>query len=340
MSVPAMTWAFKIPPHEMPDRPKGALVALADHANDHSGEDWTCFPGFDRLLLFTSQKERTLERSLQWLSDEGWITRDQRRNADGELTVRHYTLHRDAETRSRLRAERASAKADPEGCAREIDQASPPATLAGGEMASPPAKNPPHHPPKQGSPPANLAGGYIEEPPREPELTPTERAGEGARDPFGAFIGAYPLDGLDSTSLPAARTAFEAAAAEAGDPWLIVQAAEDWARDRERKPKTYAAPSANVWFERRSWEPRVRRMAAKVEPPAAAIPAFIGPPEAFAAVAGLLGEDGARSWLATAAWAEAGRVLTVGGPAFDRLRTVGAAQALAGLNITLQRRAA
>lgn len=92
MSNKAMTWAWEAP--IATPGAKFVLVALADHAADHAGEDWTCFPSVERLMQFTSQSRATVERHLSALAADGWISRVRRRVSTGRLGVYDYVLHR------------------------------------------------------------------------------------------------------------------------------------------------------------------------------------------------------------------------------------------------------
>jgi hypothetical protein len=237
MSNKALTWAFEAKIDNV--GAKFVLVALADHASDHAGEDWTCWPGLERLMEFTSMPTRTVERHLSWLVAEGWITREAPRDRRGRVKARIYRL---------VRA-RAIQVSDVVGetvfC--------PPAKLAGGETSCPPAKtdastrqNEAHHPPM-------VAGGYKDEPPIEPSVTPTPGAREPLDEAFQALCGAYPISGMDNTDVPAARTGFASAVETVGDPWRLVLAARSFASAPETQRRSFAAPGLHVWLSRQSY---------------------------------------------------------------------------------------
>ncbi len=64
MSNAAMNY---VDDHASPEMGSGAffvLFRLADHATDHSGEDWTCFPSVGRLQAKTHLSRATVERHL------------------------------------------------------------------------------------------------------------------------------------------------------------------------------------------------------------------------------------------------------------------------------------
>lgn len=91
MSLPSMLWALKAP---IPNcGAKLLLIALAEHASDHNGEDWSCFPSVDRLKEWTSLSDSSVTRHLAWLEQQGWISRE-RRKVQGRLSGYTYTLHR------------------------------------------------------------------------------------------------------------------------------------------------------------------------------------------------------------------------------------------------------
>lgn len=98
-----MRWAWKAADERLIDS-SGAmavLIVLADHASDAYGEDWTCFPSFERIARRTCFDEKTVGRHVDWLLAEGWIEREplpsslrkgRRRNAEkGKF---FYTLKR------------------------------------------------------------------------------------------------------------------------------------------------------------------------------------------------------------------------------------------------------
>lgn len=234
MSNEALTWAFKSKVGNV--GAKSVLVALADHASNHADEDWTCFPGMERLMEFTEMPLRTIERHLAWLSENGWISVDTPRDARGRKKTRIYRLKR------RRREEQTDV---------------PPANLAGGEDVDPPAKNDATTRQKDAHHPPTVAGGYKDEPPIEPSVTPTP----GARDPmveaFEALCGAYPTSGMDNTDVPAARTGFVSAVAVVGDPWRLVIAARSFASAPETQRRSFAAPGLHVWLSRQSYRGRL-----------------------------------------------------------------------------------
>lgn len=98
MSYKALNWAWDA---DLADSlAKFILVALADHASDHNGEDWVCFPSMSRLEAMTGVARKTVERKLGLLAQTGWISRrvkPGRRRKDG---LYEYTLHRGREAGS------------------------------------------------------------------------------------------------------------------------------------------------------------------------------------------------------------------------------------------------
>lgn len=91
MSLKAMDWAFDsgIPPGQ-----RLVLIVLGEHAGDHKGEDWTCFPAMQRLAERSGFSIDSIERHLQWLVREGWISRRRRTGRARTEAVYDYTLHR------------------------------------------------------------------------------------------------------------------------------------------------------------------------------------------------------------------------------------------------------
>lgn len=92
MSIRAMEWAFN---SGIPTGPRFVLLVLADHAGEHKGEPWKCYPSMDLIQEKTGQSIKTIERHLEWLADNGWISRrirPGRRRQDG---LYDYTLNRE-----------------------------------------------------------------------------------------------------------------------------------------------------------------------------------------------------------------------------------------------------
>jgi hypothetical protein len=82
-----MSWAWK---QSLPLGPKAALVALANFADG----DGVCFPGQARLADMLGVSERALRNYLIDLEQRGFISRRQRRRADGSRTSDEYKLRR------------------------------------------------------------------------------------------------------------------------------------------------------------------------------------------------------------------------------------------------------
>lgn len=296
MSNKALTWAFEAPIDNV--GAKFVLVALADHASDHAGEDWSCFPSNERLMEFTSMPLRTLERHISWLVAAGWITREKQRDRRGRLKDRVYRLRRNGPIIP--------------------DAVCPPAILAGGETASPPAKNPAHHPPNRGQKAPDLAGGHNKDEPPEPSLTPTPGARADENRAFEALVAAYPPAGIDNTDIPAARAAFGSEVAKVGDPWRLVEAARSYAADPKTKARSFAPPGLDRWLMRQSY---LGRLPSPVRSDGlgegvADLFGFGGPAEVRAALVATRGEGFVRSYLDRSRWEAATRtVVPPGGTA-------------------------
>ena len=357
MSNKALNYAWEA---RVPAAAKLLLLALADHAGDHAGEDWTCWPSAERLIDFTGYPKRTLERHMAWLVQAGWVTVQAPRSVRGKMQVRRYTLHRDADTRAALAAERGGAVEQPEngpgdGAEMAAEGACPPANMAGGETDQPPAKNPAVHPPKSTPPPANLAGGYIDEPP-EPSGTPTERAGEGARAGAGELgVGAAPEPAVDWKamgwlSMPLASRqvtserlfggAWDVEVGGGADPQAMAAACLAYSRDTASWGASGRPVGATKFLAEGRWRQFAGADGPRVPAGGGAALAVTVPAEVFEAVAGVKDEAFARSWLSRASWDEGERVLTLPELPMSKLRSYGADRALAAINITLKERAA
>lgn len=349
MSNKAINYAWEA---RVPAAAKLLLLALADHAGDHAGEDWTCWPSADRLIDFTGYPKRTLERHMAWLVQAGWVTVQAPRSVRGKMQVRRYTLHRDADTRAALAAERGGVVCEAEdghgeGAETGLKEGCPPANMAGGEPGQPPAKNPAIHPPKSGPPPAKLAGGYIDEPP-EPSGTPTERAGEGARAGAGELgvdwkaMGwlSMPLGSRQVTSERLFGGAWDVEAGGGADPQAMAAACLAYSRDTGSWGASGRPVGATKFLAEGRWRQFAGADGARASAGVGAALAVTVPAEVFEAVAGVKDDAFARSWLSRASWDEAERVLTVPSLPMNTLRSYGADRALAAINITLKERAA
>src|SRR5690606_27480025 len=67
---------------------KFVLIALADIAD----ENGYAFPGQKRLTRMTGQSERSVREHLEWLEENGYLRREQRRRPDGTRTSDAYYL--------------------------------------------------------------------------------------------------------------------------------------------------------------------------------------------------------------------------------------------------------
>lgn len=309
MSNKALTWAFEAAIDNV--GAKFVLVALADHASDHAGEDWTCFPSSERLATFTSMPMRTLERHLSWLFVAGWISRSVKRDRRGRMLDRSYTLHRDHEKRTALNAQRAVVGVGAE-------DPGPPANLAGGEGAD--------HPPNEGGstrqnggvhPPLVAGGPNIAEPPEEPSGTPTGRARELA---FVRAWDVYPDAGKRGVSGPrVGRDAFEAEVTAGGDPERMVEAARRYGADRAAWGASGRPVAFHRFFAEERWRTFGEALAGGARPERLAAvdgPVWPGPEELRTAFVEAHGADRAAAWLDPAGWDPAsGAVLAATGVA-------------------------
>lgn len=92
MSVKLMSWAFDL---DIPPTHKLILLALADRASD---EDNSCYPGQKSLAKKTSCGLRTVQRSIDWLCENGLLEKRERRRDDGYRTSDFYTLMHDVKS--------------------------------------------------------------------------------------------------------------------------------------------------------------------------------------------------------------------------------------------------
>jgi len=75
-------WDLEIPPSQ-----KMVALVLADHADEHGRS----FPSVARMMRMSSMSDRTCQRSIQWLEDNGYLVREMR---SGKSTVYRLTPDR------------------------------------------------------------------------------------------------------------------------------------------------------------------------------------------------------------------------------------------------------
>ncbi|MFV2195282.1 helix-turn-helix domain-containing protein [Nocardiopsis sp. LOL_012] len=86
MSNEATAWAYRQDIRN--SSAKFVLVVLADFAD----EEWSCYPGQQRIGRMTGMSERTVRRSLDWLEEHRFITRSHRHAQYGRRTSDRYWL--------------------------------------------------------------------------------------------------------------------------------------------------------------------------------------------------------------------------------------------------------
>ena len=314
-----MDWAWDAPA-EMPSGVLFVLVVLGDHGNDHSGEDWSCYPSVERIMARTHLSRATVERHLSWLFAEGWISRKRKVRKDGRLGIYEYVLHRDEGARADLKAERARtddvAETDPEGgepCSNL--QHGPCVSVQHGPCVSVqhgPCVSVQHGPcvnldetmpQNEGKPCRKL---QHEEPLGEPKTGGREPGDEGFEEAWAAF----PEFLQARSSPPAARAAFAKACQEVEADRLVAAIRRFTAEDRD--VKRLVGPALQRWLADERW----RYWLGEGSPVAMSAPeprtGFAGPAELRAKIVRGVsnGEAFARSYFDHAAWDAETCVLT------------------------------
>lgn len=85
MAYQATHWAWDL---DLPTTQKFTLIALADMAD----ENFTCYPGQERISKMIGASVETVRRALRGLEDAGLLAREQRRRGDGYRTSDRYQL--------------------------------------------------------------------------------------------------------------------------------------------------------------------------------------------------------------------------------------------------------
>jgi len=290
MSNRAMTWAW-----DQPIKTPGAkfvLVALADHASDHAGEDWTCYPSVERLMMFTAQSRATVERHLSALVAGGWISRRRRKSKDGRLGVYDYVLHRERKVIEDLN----EAASDPADHAANcgMDHAS----KCGSAMRQ-----------NEGQPCLNLTHLYKDEPPIEPSEEPSSRARAGEADWREAFWAGWPDAAKRYSSRRLTFAALDAEVAAGADPAALLIAQRSYAGDPTAWGSSGLPVAPHTFLAEGRWENFAKVPAGGpggvVEE---ARTRFASEPWRAALVAAM-GEQWVRSWVDPCDWDEAKRVL-------------------------------
>lgn len=93
MSIQAVAWAL-----EQRVEDASAKLVLIALCNAYNGRNGRCDPSRARLALEASCSLRTVDRKLQWLADEGWITAVPAFDKTGRQSSNVYYLNMDGET--------------------------------------------------------------------------------------------------------------------------------------------------------------------------------------------------------------------------------------------------
>lgn len=302
---------------DAPDSPRSTgalfvLVVLADHASDHSGEDWAAYPSIARICARTQLHRDTVGRHLSALYDDGWISRRRRVRPDGKLGVYDFVIHRHADVRGELRAARRLERERSEavecdgnhvgnyGMAEGSDHVGI-CGIAMSDFAAPPCRDlRPHEP--------------LEEPSVEPSLGAREPGDEG----FDEVLALWPERGRKRTKVAEARAAFALAAGEIGAGEMVSRVRRCVA-DGVIDDGHYGAPGLQRWLSEECW-----RLWAAADPERAVEHALTSPLWPSAA------PDGLRAALLTAgiaaadadrcAWLAPNGLRPATGYAFDKLQ--------------------
>ena len=225
---------------------KMVLAVLADHAGDHEGEDWTCFPSIARIARFSGQDTRTVERHLIFLVADAWIRRIRLRRKDGTMAGYRYRLNR-----QKLLAELSFEVSDgepldwDEGLEEPLE---PDDNLSGGPPdkcdATTRQSVPQPHDKLSGQEPS-IERTLKEEPSlraRDPALSKTE-----ARKLFDRSTLIYPAKGRKVTRWPEARKVWQRASIAWGAERLAA-AVEAYSCDRDVAAQNFI-PGLHTWLE-------------------------------------------------------------------------------------------
>lgn len=278
MGIKALSWAFDTP---LETGPKFVLIALAEHAGDHSGEDWTCYPSVERLMAMTGMSRSTVERHLKTLEGDGktgWIRRRRRVRPDGRLGIYDYTLRREK------LAETLAAMAAKAGKPHVKLTHGPDVNLTEAMRQS------------DENPHVNLTH---EEPSLEPSLEP-----QGAREPGDdGFEDAWAIlaDVVRRRSSPPASRSAWAKTCDLVEASRLMAAAIRWTAECPDL-KRGVATSFERWLNNERWRYWLSGEGPSETQPSSRRTGFGGPAEFRAAIVLRCGEGFALSYLDPAAW--------------------------------------
>lgn len=81
MSIKLMAAAWEL---DIPSTEKMVLLCLCDYANDEGG---SCYPSIATIAKKTSKNERTIQRALRWLEDNGFVDTRERPGTSAEYAL-------------------------------------------------------------------------------------------------------------------------------------------------------------------------------------------------------------------------------------------------------------
>lgn len=308
MSNRALNWAFD---SGIPAGQRFVLVVLADAGSDHSGEDWTCFPSVKSIMDMTGMGRSTVERHISWLRDEGWVSIEPRRRKDGTLGINDYRLHRDANRRAELKAERAGQTRVPG--LRAVPQIEGTGPLKSRDTT------PQIEGTSRGEPPLKSRG---QEPLAEPSMEPSARAREPGSEGLDEVGVLWPVKGRKFTDWPTARAKWAWACELVGEA-AMVAALRAASADPDLVRRKFV-PALDRWLTDEGWRAYLpSKASAGCAVAGAARTEFAGPPELRAAIVAdpRFGEGFAGSFLDRARWDELNRIVyPATSVAADRLR--------------------
>lgn len=288
MGLHAMKWAFGA----QIDRSgaKFVLVALAEHASDRGPDAWTCFPSIRRLMEWTSQGERTIERHLSWLIAEGWISREVRPGRRRSDSAYVYVLRREktGDVDGEFPGD------DGQKTARTTDDQGGSSRRSGGDR-----------PPISTAPPAKLTPPYIEEPIIEPVIEPDARETADVETGFSEFWSAYPSKIEERGARIAFRRLVQRGEASID---VLIEGAKRYAVLVLGRGARYIKSPIN-WLRGGCWADGRPASGSPATRPSAEAANFEGPADIWRAVAERKGVAWARSYLAPCAWSGAMRAL-------------------------------